>query len=209
MNLAYWADLLHDTWGIKAELSRLDGEYDLNFLAQSATGDAFILKVMRPGCSNALVAMQIAAFEHIKSAAPEIPVPSVVCTLDGPAMAIISDGEDAPRTAWLLECLPGKCYAKAAPKTLALIHEVGAVLGGAGEALADFEFPGLERDFKWDLMQASWIDSELDSLTDPARQCLIRDIATDFAQLEPDLQSLPKQAIHNDANDITSWWREN
>ena len=33
----YWADVLSKNWGIKSKLTRLDGEYDLNFLAISTS----------------------------------------------------------------------------------------------------------------------------------------------------------------------------
>ncbi|MEP2717983.1 phosphotransferase, partial [Pseudophaeobacter sp.] len=201
MSLAHWGDALKSHWGIDAELSRLDGEYDLNFIARASDGQAYILKAMRPGCEAWLVEMQVQAFQHIAAQAPDLPCPRVIAAPDGAAMLVIADETGAERLCWLLECLPGKCYAKVAPKSPALIHEVGAVLGGAGKALADFQHAGLKRDFKWDLMQAGWIGSELSAIAEPDRQSLIGEIAAEFAVLEPVLASLPKQAIHNDAND--------
>ncbi|OIQ34374.1 MAG: peptidase M23 [Roseobacter sp. MedPE-SWchi] len=201
MNLLHWADALRTHWGITAELRQLDGEYDLNFRAEASDGSAYIFKAMRPGCEAALVEMQVLAFQHIAKAAPELPCPRVIESAQGSAMLSIADETGSERLCWMLECLPGQCYAKSAPKTLTLIHEVGAVLGGAGKALVDFQHPGLARDFKWDLMQAGWISAEIDSLTDPARQTLIQEIETEFSKLEPVLRTLPKQAIHNDAND--------
>ncbi|KPD14403.1 aminotransferase class III-fold pyridoxal phosphate-dependent enzyme [Phaeobacter sp. 11ANDIMAR09] len=201
MNLLHWADALRTHWGITAELRQLDGEYDLNFRAEASDGSAYIFKAMRPGCEAALVEMQVLAFQHIAKAAPELPCPRVIESAQGSAMLSIADETGSERLCWMLECLPGQCYAKSAPKTLNLIHEVGAVLGGAGKALVDFQHPGLARDFKWDLMQAGWISAEIDSITDPAKQTLIQEIETEFSKLEPVLGTLPKQAIHNDAND--------
>ncbi|WP_417713386.1 aminotransferase class III-fold pyridoxal phosphate-dependent enzyme [Pseudophaeobacter arcticus] len=201
MNLQHWADALNSHWGITADLRRLDGEYDLNFMATDTDGTSYVLKAMRPGCEVGLVEMQVQAFQHIASHAPELPCPRVIPASDGAAMLSLPDAEGVARLCWLLECLPGKCYAQATPKTPALIYEVGAVLGGTGKALADFQHPGLERDFKWDLTGAGWIGSEIDSIPDPARQSLIRAIDTEFSNLEPVLAALPKQAIHNDAND--------
>lgn len=201
MSLAHWVDALKSHWGITAELSRLDGEYDLNFKAQASDGRGYILKAMRPGCDSWLVEMQVQAFQHIASRAPDLPCPRVIAASDGATMCLITDETGAERLCWMLECLPGKCYARTNPKLPPLIHEIGATLGGAGKALADFQHPGLARDFKWDLMQADWIGSELAAISEPARQSLIRDIDTAFSKLEPILAQLPKQAIHNDAND--------
>ncbi|UWQ24758.1 aminotransferase class III-fold pyridoxal phosphate-dependent enzyme [Leisingera aquaemixtae] len=201
MTLAHWAAALEEHWGIKAELSRLDGEYDLNFLARDAHSQGYILKAMRPGCETWLVDMQVKAFEHIAARQPDLPCPRVIASADGRSLLTLPDENGQDRLVWLLNQLPGRCYAKAAPKSDALIHEIGEVLGGSAKALSDFRHEGLERDFKWDLMRAGWIRDQLPCITDPSRRSLLEEISEDFAKLEPALAALPNQAIHNDAND--------
>ena len=78
---AHWKNTVLDTWGIKGDLTRLDGEYDLNFLVTSETDT--ILKVMRPGCDADFVEMQCLAIKHIRTAVADIPVLGVVATLSG------------------------------------------------------------------------------------------------------------------------------
>ncbi|MDE4276107.1 aminotransferase class III-fold pyridoxal phosphate-dependent enzyme [Phaeobacter gallaeciensis] len=201
MTQAHWAAAFAAHWRIEAELTRLDGEYDLNFLALAADGAGYIVKAMRPGCPQDLVDMQVQALDHIARAAPNLPCPRVIRASNGAAMCAIADETGAERLVWVINQLPGRCYAKAAPKSNSLIHEVGAVLGQTDAALADFQHPGLERDFKWNLMQAGWIADDLDCIADPARRALLTDIHGAFAELAPDLAKLPQQAIHNDAND--------
>ena len=48
--MTHWTHVLQEHWGITAELKRLDGEYDLNFLAEGPEGAGYVLKAMRPGC---------------------------------------------------------------------------------------------------------------------------------------------------------------
>ncbi|WP_291728354.1 aminotransferase class III-fold pyridoxal phosphate-dependent enzyme [Leisingera sp. F5] len=201
MTLAHWAAALKQHWGIEAELSRLDGEYDLNFLANARDGQGYILKAMRPGCETWLVDMQVQAFEHIAARQPDLPCPRVIAAASGQSLLTLPDEDGQDRLVWLLNQLPGRCYAKAEPKCDALIHEIGKVLGGSGKALADFRHEGLERDFKWDLTRAGWITDQLICITDPGRRAILKGISADFVKLEPDLAELPKQAIHNDAND--------
>ena len=54
----------------------------------------------------------------------------------------------------MLNQLPAQCYANVAPKSDALIHEIGKVLRGSAKVLVNFHHKGLNRDFKWDLMRA-------------------------------------------------------
>ncbi|MEW2912124.1 aminotransferase class III-fold pyridoxal phosphate-dependent enzyme [Leisingera sp. JC11] len=201
MTLAHWAAALREHWGIEAELSRLDGEYDLNFLAKRSDGQGYILKAMRPGCEVWLVDMQVKAFRHIAERQPDLPCPRVIASLAGETLLTLQDEEGQDRLVWLLSQLPGRCYAKSEPKSNALIFEIGQVLGGSAKSLADFRHEGLERDFKWDLMRAGWITDQLSCITDPARREILDQTLADFAKLEPVLAELPKQAIHNDAND--------
>ncbi|MGR3761229.1 aminotransferase class III-fold pyridoxal phosphate-dependent enzyme [Roseobacteraceae bacterium NS-SX3] len=201
MGLEHWSGKLYEAWGISAELHRLDGEYDLNFAAHSADNDEYVFKVMHAGCDSGLAEMQIAAMEHIAAVAPDLPVPRVVRTPDGKPAVLTEDESGAPRLAWLLERLPGRCYAKVFPKSADLIRQVGETLGGTAAALADFTHPALERDFKWNLMQAGWIADHTDCIEGAERQEILGRIITEFREIEPALGRLPAQAIHNDAND--------
>ncbi|KIC18253.1 aminotransferase class III-fold pyridoxal phosphate-dependent enzyme [Leisingera sp. ANG-DT] len=201
MTLAHWAKALREHWGIEAELTRLDGEYDLNFLATGQDGQGYILKAMRPGCEEWLVDMQVKALEHIQECQPDLPCPRVIASLSRRSLLTLPDEDGQNRLVWLLNKLPGRCYAKAEPKSDMLIHEIGQTLGGTAKALTDFHHEGLERNFKWDLMRAGWITAQLSCIKDPARHAILEEISAEFSKLEPALAELSKQAIHNDAND--------
>ncbi|MDU8928202.1 aminotransferase class III-fold pyridoxal phosphate-dependent enzyme [Alisedimentitalea sp. MJ-SS2] len=197
----HWAQILKAHWGIGANLRRLDGEYDLNFLAETGGSASYVVKAMRPGCEDWLVEMQIAAMEHLHHADPDLPSPRIIPASLGAKFLHLADEDGAERLVWMIERLPGKCYALSAPKSDALIHELGKVLGRTDKALQGFSHPQLERDFKWDLMRAGWIGTELDCIDSPDRQALLQTIHADFEAIKPALDTLPNQAIHNDAND--------
>ncbi len=197
----HWTEALRQHWGISADLHRLDGEYDLNFLAETPEGAGYVLKAMRPGCASELVDLQIKALDHVAVHEPGLPVPEVVPAVRGEKLLRLRDESGAERLVWLIARMPGRCYAHAAPKTEPLIAEVGAVLGRTTRGLSGFDHPHLARDFKWDLMRADWIARELDSITDPTRRALLEGICETFGTLKPTLEALPQQAIHSDAND--------
>lgn len=199
--LSHWQKTLKQEWGIAAELKRLDGEYDLNFLATSESGQGYIAKVMRPDCDPELVEFQVQALRHLKAYDATLKCPEVIATRDGSAFKTLKDEAGQDRLVWVLERLSGACYADLPTKSPELIRAIGQELGRITTAFASFAHKGLERDFKWNLMQAGWVTSELDSLIDPARRALIQDICAAFAEIKPALDTLPQQAIHNDAND--------
>ncbi len=198
----FWAGRLREHWGLDARLTRLDGEYDLNFLVEATNGQDYVLKVMHAGCDAALVDLQIKALGHLSAAAPGLPFPAVYPDLNGMMLPEIADAHGQPRQVWLQERLPGACYASSAPKTEDLILKLGRVLGATDRALEGFTHEGLHRaDFKWDLTRASWIVDQLEAISDPARRARVQQIAEDFEAISDQLGALPKQAIHNDAND--------
>ena len=196
-----WEQVLGDIWNIEVSLSQLDGEYDLNYRAQTTSGQQYILKVMRPECDAWLVDMQIKALDHLAESLPDLPCPRVIRSTTGDALISAKDDTGQKRLIWLLSCLPGHCYADTALKSEDLIKDVGQVLGQSTKAFETFDHAGLKRDFKWDLMRADWIADQTACITDPTRRAVLDGIITEFSALAPALASLPHQAIHNDAND--------
>lgn len=196
-----WQDALRALWGIDARLTKLPGEYDLNYLAETADGAGYVLKIMRPECDAGLVELQIAALRHIAKRAPDLPFPAVIPTLSNEQMATYNAKGGETRLLWVLERLPGRTFAHVLPKTEPLIHHLGRVMGASDLALADFAAPGLKRDFKWDLMQARWIAPQIDHVAKGPRRALLENILAEFDAVYPALRHLPQQAIHNDVND--------
>lgn len=78
-------------YGLEARAEILPGEHDANFRLVTASGEAFILKVMRPGCPPALVDLQYRALEHAARGAPALTLPRVVMTRDGVPVAEVAD----------------------------------------------------------------------------------------------------------------------
>ena len=196
-----WAEVLRSHWGIGATLQPLDGEYDLNYLAKSPEGDAYVLKVMRPGCDPALIDMQIQALAHVAKAAPALPLPRVLQTPEGVSVITAPDGDGNLRLVWVQQALAGQCYATFSPHSQSLIQDLGAKSGGLAAAMREFTHPGLMRDFKWNPVQADWIKSNIDVIKDPARRKRLLEVCAAFTAIKSALTTLPVQAIHNDLND--------
>lgn len=191
--------MLHQVWGVEANLTPLVGEQDLNILAIGEQD--YVLKVMRVGCESDFVDMQCRAFDHIRENVPSVPVPAIIKTKTGELYTTAPDENGVPRIVWLMQKMTGKTYAKWRPHSSDLLQDVGANLGAMDKALASFEHPFLQRSFKWNLTESIWISNEADVIVDPIRRRLIEEIVLDFRAVKPSLDMLPNVAIHNDLND--------
>ena len=197
----HWTQAFAEAWGKSAGLTRLDGEFDLNFLAQVPDGTSYVVKVMRADCEEGLVDLQIKALEHLAAQSPKLKVPQVISAKDGQHFQRIKDQDGNARLVWVLERLAGHCYADLASKEPALIHHLGQELGRITQALKAFDHPALTRDFKWNLVQGDWIEKELDCIADANRRAILQTICSEFSRAKPELVALPTQALHNDVND--------
>jgi len=199
--IEYWTQNLERSWGIKARLSALDGEFDLNIKAESADGKRYLLKIMRKGCDVGLVNMQCEAIQHIHASAISVNVPFVVPSKSGRNVESLADEAGNARLVWVLSFLDGIHYASFTPKSSLLIADLGRSIARLHLALEGFDHPALQREFKWNLTQAFWINDQLDVITDSDRRALLKAVMDDYQQILDSVKALPSRAIHNDIND--------
>ncbi len=197
--MEHWQYALKKVWGIEATLTKLGGEYDLNFLAEG--NRKYILKVMRAGCDENFIDMQCQAFDYLRVQAPDLPIPDVVPPKKGALYCLFDDEEGLSRILWLLQKIEGRTYAEFKPKTMNLIHKLGAAVGAMDKALETFDHPSLHRDFKWNLTQGDWIAEDIDVIVNQKRRALIEEIVQDYHRVKEILMAMDPVAIHNDIND--------
>src|SRR5260370_969177 len=102
---------------------------------------------MRPNCDPDFVDLQREALARLS----HLPVPRA-------ARAVKEFGG---RLVWLLDFLPGKLLADAKYRSPELLENVGTLLGKVDAALESFTHPAADRDLKWDLKRAAWIEGFL------------------------------------------------
>jgi len=197
----HWENCLLQSWGIKTRLTALDGEFDLNFKAEAADGCRFLLKVMRSGCDVGLVEMQCQALQHIHASSQLVSVPSVVPSKAERTFEALIDEVGNVRLVWVLSFLEGVDYAGFTPKSPHLISHLGTSIANLHLALEGFQHKSLQRDFKWNLTQAAWINDSLTFITDPLRRELLRSVMMDYHEQLDVIRALPSFATHNDIND--------
>lgn len=221
---SHWAGTLAEAWGIRGTLTPLAGEYDLNLRVDAEDGSRYVLKVMRPGCERAFVELQCAVHAHLErhdGAAPAadgrlagpaesrtgalgarpLAVPRIVPTRAGTSWCARPDAQGRERLLWMVTLLDGVEYARVRPHSLALAAALGGTVARLTRALAGFRHPGLERDFKWDLLRAGWVTGQLDAIAAPGRRALVEPIMARYPALREALLAEPRTPIHNDLND--------
>ena len=191
----YWQNAVKAAYGLDLTLSRLDGEYDLNF----CTDQGYVVKVMRAGCDVGLVGMQCGAMRAVADAG--LPVPSVVPSISGADYMVIDDVDGQARLVWVISLLAGDCVARFMPRSDGLMYDLGAKAAALDVALDGFLHDYLLRDFKWNLLQAGWIKGSMDAVIDAVRSEILDDVVERFDGIVKQLAALPQAAIHNDLND--------
>ena len=197
----HWQEHLKKSWGIEAALTPLNGEFDLNFKAGTRDGRQYLMKVMRVDCDTGFVEMQCSVLAHIDAADYDVTVPTIIKSLAGQKIESLADEDKDIRLVWVLDYVEGMTYAHFTPKSLDLIRQIGSGMAHMQHAMSSFSHPTLDRDFKWNLMRADWINKSLSVIGDPDRVALIQSIMADYQSARSVAETLPSTAIHNDVND--------
>jgi hydroxylysine kinase len=197
---AHAADLLREHYGLEGSLKLQYSERDQNFLVRTNSGTEHVLKIANSVEIEAITDFQIAALLHLENSHPGVRVPQVIRTLDGDTRTRIVAQDGRCHTARVLSWLPGTLneFEDLPPDAMA---KMGAALASLGIALRDFEHPASDYPLLWDIKQADKLLTLLDTVADTALRDVLRQHLEVFVtQIEPRLQDLRWQVIHNDLN---------
>jgi Ser/Thr protein kinase RdoA (MazF antagonist) len=189
--------LVRGLYGIDGSIRALAGERDQNCLVDAAEG-RFVLKVSNPSEPVGVVDFQVAALEHIARAAPELPVPRVVRTLEGGTRGTVALGAASHASVRMLTYLDG-VQIRETVRSDAQRRAMGTWLARLDRALHGFEHPGAHHDLLWNVATAHRLADKLDAIVNAQRRSLARAFMARFtAHVLPRLPSLRAQVIHND-----------
>lgn len=185
--------ILRELYGIDAvSLSRLDTERDDTFRVSTA-GASYVLKIAHPDDDPLSVNLQTAALAFAAELDSELPLQSLLLSLDGEVEpTTVHAGRE--RVVRVLTWLDGTPLHEVRPNADQLA-QLGSTLGRLSEALSTFDHPAAHRDFVWDAARLDLVRGLADEYafaeTTAAFELFDRDVA-------PLLSGLPRQVIHND-----------
>ena len=192
--------LLNEGFGIAGELRALPGEHDVNAHVLSADGQEFLLKIHAPATEPASLDMQVKVLEHLAAVAPSLPVSRQLRARQGGIL--FPSGPEKKHQARLLSWLTGTVWAKTPNRGPRTCASLGALLGALDLALASFNHAGAQRVYGWDIAQAGQHRAEAVKIADADKRSAVLSILDHFdSMVAPQLARLPRQVIHNDAND--------
>jgi len=195
-------DILRQLYGVSGSANQLPGELDLNFHIRTDSGDQYLLKIYPPGRDGSVLDLQNKALAYLESTAPDLCIPRVVTTQSGDEIGVWVDATGAMRSTRLLTWLSGKLWAEAKPDVAKSGAELGAFLAKLDKALVNFSHPAMLRDYLWDLQHINRQREVIEQIEPVAmRETVGKVIRRLTNDLSPQLAALPKQVIHNDAND--------
>jgi 4-aminobutyrate aminotransferase-like enzyme/Ser/Thr protein kinase RdoA (MazF antagonist) len=200
-------------YGLSATATRLNGEFDDNFLLAVAGGPERVLKVSHPAERRAFLELQADVFArlHRSSAAAAFHFPKLLPTATGDTLAVVPTGEPgAGRFVRLFTYIPGAHLADLMPCAPSLLTSLGALLATVDQALLDVDHPAAHRrkaddngnGFRWSLADSLWVREALVHVTDPTRRALAARVL-DRVEREalPLLPALRQSIIHGDASE--------
>ena len=192
--------MLRDRYGIEAALAPLASERDQNFLVTASDGSKYVLKFANASEPAAITDFQNQGLRHIARAAPDLPVPRVIPTIEDELMfEVASDAGDAHRVRLLswLEGLP----LQHAQGVNSATRQIGGCLARLGLVLRDFGHPASNYTLLWDIRNAASLEKLLPHVNDSDLRRLCEQRIGRFRDvIAPRLDSLRRQVIHNDMN---------
>jgi len=197
------ASLARELFGVAGSARSLPSERDQNFLITTDSGEACVLKIASAGERAEWLDLQNQAIEWVRRRDPTLPLPRLQRSREDQAMIRATAGTGHTHLVRLLSFLPGVPLAKVNPQTKDLLGDLGRFLGRLDRALVDFSHPASERDFVWDLRQATdTVHEHQHEIRDGRRRALVERLAARAGErLAPVMASLRQSVVHNDAND--------
>ncbi|MDX6358044.1 MAG: hypothetical protein QOH37_1098 [Nocardioidaceae bacterium] len=183
-------------WGLEGELTAVHGERDRNFRVDTADR-RYLLKVHNPADAEQVLDLQHSALRHIRTVAPDVPVPDVVPTRDGDPWVVLTGLDGRRSLAWVMTWLEGR-HPRPEEPGAAQLHEWGRTSARLGQALRGFVHEAASYPIAWDVRRLPQLRPWLSAVEETQRPA-IRVVLDRFDQrVTAELLRMRAQVVHND-----------
>jgi len=196
------ATRIRDLYRLEGKLSPLPSERDQNFLLQTTSGGAFVVKIANRRESPQVLEMQNRVLFHLRETASNLCFPEPLPSRREKFLEEIRIHGTPRHLLRILTYLPGRFLADIEDRPPALLKRLGRFIGTLDRALAGFHHPAAHRRLLWDLKNAGDIRPFTVHIGDRRRRHIVEHHLDRFTEeVLPRLSRLPAAVIHNDAND--------
>jgi len=193
------ADCVAKNYHLRGEYTLLVSERDQNFRLETAGGRKFVAKVVGQNEKRLATDFQIAMLVHFEENNFHY-APRVIKTLRGENRCIITSDSGQEYCLRIVSWLEGRLLKEIGLST-ALVSRFGQGLAELDGCLENFHFDGNGQAGLWDMQNALRLRDLLHHVNDDKVHRCTSGVLDRFEEIASDeLPSLPKQAIHNDAN---------
>lgn len=200
INQATASALVHRHYGIRATATAFACERDATFRLTAADGQSFTLKISNPAEAPLDTNFQTEAMLWVARADPGLPVPRVLSAEDGRYEIPVQLEDGRTSVLRMLTWLDGVPVAQAGVSP-ALRHDMGRILARLGLALRDFDHPRAAQDIQWDIKNALRLRPLIAAVPPgPVRRQVSEELDRFEADVQPMLDGLRQQVVHNDLN---------
>lgn len=195
------AAVLASDYGVRGELTELDGERDLNFRVDATDGRRYVLKIHHPDDSGDVVEMQTLAMDHVRRIDRDLPVPAVLVPNTGTGRSTVIGADGRLSHVQVVAFLEGS---HPEPGELAsdAVFEWGRCTARLGHALRGFFHPAADYRIQWDIRHTGALRDHI-GILDPDTGKLVEPVIDRFdARVAPRFSGLRAQIVHNDMNPL-------
>lgn len=187
-------------YGLHGTLTRLPSEKDLTFGLETARGREWVVKIANIAEPPEVLALQVAALDHLAVTAPDLGTARVRRTLTGEVFPRIRDDQGAAHIMLVVSYVAGAQIGGEALNA-ADAAAIGGMLAGLDRGLAGFTHEAAQRTLLWDHRRLPDYTGMMEMIADPAHLALARRALARYrAAALPHLGALRQQIVHNDFN---------
>jgi Ser/Thr protein kinase RdoA (MazF antagonist) len=192
-------DCLSRHYGIAGSLRRLMGE-NLNCLVTTQGGIRFVAKIVDQHMPPRVVEMKSRAIEHALQAGFPLNLPKIIKNKEGNIETGIKLHKKGSYRLHLLSFVEGDVLDDLSDISVNLLKNIGFSVAEFDLAVQDFEHPAAHRNHRWNLADTGRHKDKTELLEDPQKRLLLAWAFDAWAGVGPELEKLPRQLIHGDAN---------
>lgn len=188
-----------DHFAIQAVAKLLVSDRDQNFYLQADDGQRYTLKIANRAEQLSAIEFQNRALHHVATQDPSLLIPRVIPTRDGRLHCALEQ-QGNRHIVRMLSWLDGAPL-HTTRNDPELKQSLGKILARLGLALQSFNPSGSSTPSLWDMKNASGLRELLSHIRAPDLRLMLERVLDRFDQrVQPKLQHLRTQVIHNDLN---------